>query len=82
MNTSEPVTYFWYRYLDLICGSKYMVSEMDQCEGYINCRRARLNRIEAQRDEEDPDIDRTEDARELQEENNQYMAFDCKGANA
>jgi len=82
INTSEPGPYFWYRYLDLINGSKYMVAEIDRCEGYIERRRERKNRIEARENAEDLGVERTEDATELQEENNQDMIFDRTGVNA
>ena len=39
LNTSEPGTYFWYRYLGLHRGSKVMMAQMDRCEEYVKHRR-------------------------------------------
>ena len=82
LNTSEPATYFWYRYLSLHRGCKMMIAQMDRCEGYVGKRRDRKNRIDASRNDVDGDEDIediTGDAREIREENNRDMIFERKG---
>ena len=42
VHTSEPGAYMWYRYLDELRSTRYMMDEIDRCEGYIGRRKARL----------------------------------------
>ena len=75
--TSEPGLYWWYRYQNLHQGSKYMVTEMERYEGYMERRKELMkNRKLALVSK----AHATEDARELEEENVADMIFDRTGA--
>ena len=74
--TSEPGLYWWYRYQNLHQGSKYMVTEMERYEGYMERRKELMkNRKLALVSK----AHATEDARELEEENVADMIFDRTG---
>ena len=71
---NEPATYWWYQYLNLHQGSKYMVIQMEQYDGYIELRRTFISK-KTDKDIDSNDI--TVDATELEEEDNTYMIWDC-----
>ena len=59
--TSEPAVYFWYRYLSLVRGSKYLVSEVEQYESYMDHRKEWLRKKE--QSALDDAVEMTNDAR-------------------
>ena len=75
--TSEPAVYFWYRYLSLVRGSKYLVSEVERCESYMDHRKEWLRKKE--QSALDDAVEMTNDARELMQESNSNMEFDRNG---
>ena len=79
-HVAEPGAYFWYFYLTLLRASKYMVAEMERCEGYLDKRRALMEerQIEDAKKEEESK-NKTEDSREMENENNTDMVFSRKG---
>lgn len=83
--TAEPGAWFWYRYLALCNGSKYMVSELERLEGYTERRREWTQRKEQERTERlafilaYEDEEKTDDARALEKESNTNMEFERKG---
>ena len=71
--TNEPAVYWWYRYLNLHQGSKFLVSQMEQFDGYIERCKVFMNRklknnVAAE--------EMTDDARELETEDNTDMIWD------
>lgn len=78
--TSEPGTYWWYFYLTLLRASKYMITEMERCEGYMDKRRELIKKKALQNERaEKKSKEKTEDSREMDEENNTDMVWDRKG---
>ena len=78
--TSEPGTYWWHFYLTLLRASKYMITEMERCEGYMDKRRELIKKKTLQNERaEKKSKEKTEDSREMDEENNTDMVWDRKG---
>ena len=79
-NTAEPATYWWYSYLTLLKASKYLVSEVERCDGYLAKRKALFERkaLKAKKAAEEAKSN-TEDSKEMEAENNTDMVFSRNG---
>ena len=75
VNLSDMGAYFWHWYDTLRVGSKYMIAEMEQYEGYLEKMRKRLSKAEKE-ESTNTKVKRTDNRKDTEEKNDADMVWE------
>ena len=75
-HTSDLGAYMWYRYNNLCQASKYMISQMETCHGYLHKHRQLLEKKKEKKTKEDGERNQTEDSKEMEEDDQKGSTWD------